>query len=309
MSNILATIARGYFDLLNNLLIYRNKPCYSTQNLQFSTLYHINEHQNKSMMAKSQEEPSLLEYTPHFSCKLHSHVPPSLCTWVVIGLIFWVGWTKLSHDFLGPLVYQVVCEVDPLASFSIIHWFTWIAKNQQPIRIVVVSRHWDGLASLNPLEWVVSIHGVEHTEFKFFLAFKLVGTRWTDMAESPVFGITSEGFLSEFSSERLHAKIEVIGDWKLPGDVRFKGHWMEVANRFDKGMDGNVWATIVRNSIELKTVNGKSNSWQKGSTRDKAIFNDWCHDKGFPCKMGNGGWVCVYKYISTSIKHCRCSHT
>ena len=49
---------------------------------------------------------------------------------------------------------------------------------------------------------------------------------------------------------------------------------MEVANRFDKGMDGNVWATIVRNSIELKTVNGKSNSWQKGSTRDKAIFND-----------------------------------
>jgi hypothetical protein len=32
---------------------------------------------------------------------------------------------------------------------------------------------------------------------------------------------------------------------------------MEVANRFDECMDGNVWAAIVGNSIELEAANSE----------------------------------------------------
>jgi hypothetical protein len=43
---------------------------------------------------------------------------------------------------------------------------------------------------------------------------------------------------------------------------------MEVTDRFDESMDGNVWATIVGHSIEFKAANSEGGCWRKGSTRD-----------------------------------------
>ena len=49
---------------------------------------------------------------------------------------------------------------------------------------------------------------------------------------------------------------------------------MEVTDRFDKGMDGKVWATIVGSPIEFEAANSEGSGQRKGHTGDEAIFND-----------------------------------
>ena len=49
---------------------------------------------------------------------------------------------------------------------------------------------------------------------------------------------------------------------------------MEVTYRFDESMDGKVWATVMRNSIELDAANSKGNGCRKRGTGDKAIFHN-----------------------------------
>ena len=44
------------------------------------------------------------------------------------------------------------------------------------------------------------------------------------MTESPVFSISTEGFLRKFIGKILHGEIKVIGDGELLGDVRFEGY-------------------------------------------------------------------------------------
>lgn len=63
---------------------------------------------------------------------------------------------------------------------------------------------------------------------------------------------------------------------------------MEVAKGFDEGVNGEVRATVMRDTIKFQTTDGESYSWGKGCARDKTIFDNGCCNEIFAFDVGDG---------------------
>jgi hypothetical protein len=71
------------------------------------------------------------------------------------------------------------------------------------------------------------------------------------MFDAPVRGIALESNRYALLNVFTYGQIEVVTDQKLLTKVRTKWITVQVADRFDKGLDGKVWAAKVTESIEF----------------------------------------------------------
>lgn len=49
---------------------------------------------------------------------------------------------------------------------------------------------------------------------------------------------------------------------------------MEITDRFNEGMNGKVWTTIMSNSVEFKAANCEGSRRRKRCARNEAVFDN-----------------------------------
>jgi hypothetical protein len=89
ITNVVSEVLDKTVD--NSERVFRPLQCQKNKanewrlDLQFSTLYHVHNHEHKPVATQAQEDPGFIEYTPHLGSDILDHILPLISARV--GLI------------------------------------------------------------------------------------------------------------------------------------------------------------------------------------------------------------------------------
>ena len=221
--------------------------------LQLATLHHINDHQNKTMVAERQETPCFIIHALSFFIHVVCHVLPLALTRSKLLSLAWLDencqkkadnhekkaydvnvilmlFYPFQHKLPAPKVHLLSCNV--------------VSRRHCPLVLVFVglSNHWGSIpwiwrsmfSTLNAFEGVIAIHGDEDAEEKLGFFSELVGASRTGMTKPPAWIITLESNLDPLIHTEENREVDVKENRELLVEIWVGGNAVEITERLDK---------------------------------------------------------------------------